>query len=91
MENEFLSKAYNLLNTPRADMTVQIRCNAQRTIREALKYTMTETDRDNMEYHLNQFENDIYEIVSRENQKVDAEIRVAMAHLDKAVKLLEAK
>lgn len=88
MENEYLSKAYNLLNTPSIDRTVQIRCEAQRTIREALKYSMLETDRENMEYHLNKFENDIYDIVARENQKIKSEVALARAHLDKAMKFL---
>lgn len=89
--NEFVNKAYNLLNVPYKERTVKGRCDAQRAIREALKYSMDEKDKEAMEYHLNNFEHDIFDIVSAENMRIQTEVRQAWIHIENAAKMLDSK
>jgi len=79
-KDELLLKIYQKPLNMKIKMTVQERCELQKLLKEALKYELTERDRDNFQYHYDCFEDDILLIVSDLEMGVARELAtIAMA------------
>lgn len=78
--NEMITKIYNRPLNLKASMTIKERCELQRLLTEALKYNLPERERENFQYHYDQFENDILMIASNIEMKVATDLaRIEMA------------
>lgn len=79
--NEILIKTYTILNR-KYQMSVEERCELQKLLREALLRDIETIDRDNFTFHLNKFEEDIFNIISGKKEKCLSKLAQMQIALD---------
>jgi len=85
-KEELLTKIYNAPLRNKSEMTIKERCEVQKHLTEALKYSLDDTDRKNFEHHSDRFVDDILLLVSKLEMEVATQIAVICMATDKIAK-----